>query len=180
MRILWRRIKRRVCRTLYYAFANRLPASTEKCGWLYKRVRYFFASRFVGQCGKNVNFEQGARFDSDIAIGDNSGVGIRCNVGGAVHIGDNVMMGPECILLSHNHRFDRLDIPMCQQGFSEEKPIRIGNDVWIGTRAIILPGVTLGDHSVIGAGAVVTKDVPAYAVVGGVPAKILKMRNARN
>ena len=56
----------------------------------------------------------------------------------------------------------------------------VGNDVWIGTRAIILPGVTVGDHSVVGAGAVVTKDVPPYAVVGGVPAKILKMRNAQS
>ena len=69
---------------------------------------------------------------------------------------------------------------MCQQGFSEEQPIHIGNDVWIGTRAIILSGVTVGDHSVVGAGAVVTKDVPPYAVVGGVPAKILKMRNAQS
>ena len=101
-------------------------------------------------------------------------------MGGSVTIGDHVMMGPECVLLSHNHRFDRLDIPMCQQGFSEEQPIHIGNDVWIGTRAIILPGVTVGDHSVVGAGAVVTKDVPPYAVVGGVPAKILKMRNAQS
>ena len=115
-----------------------------------------------------------------ITIGDFSGVGIDCNVGGSVTIGDHVMMGPECVLLSHNHRFDRLDIPMCQQGFSEEQPIHIGNDVWIGTRAIILPGVTVGDHSVVGAGAVVTKDVPPYAVVGGVPAKILKMRNAQS
>ena len=106
--------------------------------------------------------------------------GILQPTSGSVTIGDHVMMGPECVLLSHNHRFDRLDIPMCQQGFSEEQPIHIGNDVWIGTRAIILPGVTVGAHSVVGAGAVVTKDVPPYAVVGGVPAKILKMRNAQS
>ena len=99
-------------------------------------------------------------------------MGIDCNVGGSVTIGSYVMMGPECVLLSHNHRFDRLDIPMCQQGFSEEQPIHIGNDVWIGTRAIILPGVTVGDHSVVGAGAVVTKDVPPYAIVAGVPARV--------
>lgn len=170
------RVKRRLSRMLYYGFANHLPASTEKHGERYRKIRYFFASRFVKNCGKNVNFEHGARFDSDLSIGDGSGVGIRCSLGGSVRIGENVMMGPECVLLAHNHSFDRLDIPMCQQGFDEEKPVRIGNDVWIGTRVIILPGVTVGDHSVIGAGAVVTKDVPPWSVVGGVPAKILKMR----
>ena len=163
-----KKLKRAICRKLYYAFANKLPASTGRRGERYRRIRFFFASRFVKSC------------DSDLTIGDFSGVGIDCNVGGSVTIGDHVMMGPECVLLSHNHRFDRLDIPMCQQGFSEEQPIHIGNDVWIGTRAIILPGVTVGDHSVVGAGAVVTKDVPPYAVVGGVPAKILKMRNAQS
>lgn len=175
-----KKLKRAICRKLYYAFANKLPASTGRGGERYRRIRFFFASRFVKSCGRNVNFEHGAHFDSDLTIGDFSGVGIGCNVGGSVTIGDHVMMGPECVLLSHNHRFDRLDIPMCQQGFSEEQPIHIGNDVWIGTRAIILPGVTVGDHSVVGAGAVVTKDVPPYAVVGGVPAKILKMRNAQS
>ena len=166
MRLFLMRVKRWICRTLYYSFAMKLPASADRGGAL--------------PAHRNVNFEHGAHFDSDLTIGDFSGVGIDCNVGGSVTIGDHVMMGPECVLLSHNHRFDRLDIPMCQQGFSEEQPIHIGNDVWIGTRAIILPGVTVGDHSVVGAGAVVTKDVPPYAVVGGVPAKILKMRNAQS
>ncbi|MGN1026181.1 MAG: acyltransferase [Faecousia sp.] len=86
------------------------------------------------------------------------------------------MMGPECVFLPHNHRFDRADIPMNQQGFTEDTPIHIGSDVWIGTRVIVMPGVRIGDHSVIGAGAVVTKDVPDWAVVGGCPARILKMR----
>ena len=133
------------------------------------------ASRFVESCGSNVNFEHGARIDSDLRIGNNSGVGINC-VTVAMTIGDNVMMGPECIFLPHNHRFDRTDIPMIQQGFTEDKPIHIGSDVWIGTRVIVMPGVRIGDHSVIGAGAVVTKDVPDWAVVGGCPARVLKMR----
>jgi len=89
------------------------------------------------------------------------------------------MMGEECVIFHRNHRFDRLDIPMCQQGFTDGKPVSIGNDVWIGIRVTILPGVTIGDHSVIGAGAVVTKDVPEYAIVGGSPARILRMRNER-
>jgi maltose O-acetyltransferase len=65
---------------------------------------------------------------------------------------------------------------MCKQGFEEAKPVYIGDDVWIGGRVTILPGVHIGNGSVVGTGAVVTKDVPDYAVVGGVPAKVLKYR----
>lgn len=67
---------------------------------------------------------------------------------------------------------------MCQQGFTDSKPIVIGNDVWIGTRVIVMPGVHIGDHSIVGAGSIVTKDVPEWAIVGGSPAHILKMRKA--
>ena len=65
---------------------------------------------------------------------------------------------------------------MIEQGNDETKPVTIGNDVWIGRRVIILPGVTISDGCVIGAGAVVTKDMPAYSIVGGVPAKVIKSR----
>lgn len=78
--------------------------------------------------------------------------------------------------LSHNHEFSDTSTPMIQQGFTEERPVYIGNDVWIGDRVIILPGVHIGDHSVIGAGAVVTKDVSEWVVAAGNPAKVVKMR----
>ena len=168
--------KRFVFRKLYYGVGIHLPDSdTSK---LSMKIRAWLTKGFILSCGFNVNIEHGAKFDSDLSIGDNSGVGIDCRLGGGITIGDNVMMGPECIMLPHFHRNSRLDIPMCEQGFEEAKPIHIRNDIWIGTRVIIMPGVTVGDHSIIGAGAVVTKDVPEYAVVGGCPARILKMRNA--
>lgn len=85
------------------------------------------------------------------------------------------MMGTDVTIITRNHRFDRTDIPMMEQGFEEERPVYIGNDVWIGDRALILPGVHVGDGSIITAGAVVTKDVPPYSIVGGVPAR--KIRN---
>lgn len=69
-----------------------------------------------------------------------------------------------------------MDVPIRLQGDLPEQPIVIGDDVWIGTRVIILPDVVVGNHAVIAAGAVVSKDVPEYAVVGGVPAKIIKYR----
>lgn len=169
------KMKRAICYRLYYHFARHLPSSVESAPSM--KVRYILAKGFLQNCGENVNIEHGARFDQNLRIGNNSGIGVNCVCGGLLSVGDNVMMGPECVMLPHFHSFDRLDIPMCQQGFQESQPIRIGNDVWIGTRVIIMPGVVIGDHSIIGAGAVVTKDVPEYAIVGGCPAKIIRMRN---
>ena len=111
-----------------------------------------------------------------LEIGDNSGIGIRCEIYGPVKIGRDVMMGPDVVCYTSGHRFDRTDITMIEQGSSEPEPISIGNDVWIGRRVMIMPGVNIGDGCVIGAGAVVTKDIPPYSVVGGVPAKIIKSR----
>ena len=86
------------------------------------------------------------------------------------------MMGTDVTIITRNHRFDRTDIPMMEQGFEEERPVYIGNDVWIGDRALILPGVHIGDGSIIAAGAVVTKDVPPYSIVAGVPARKIRDR----
>lgn len=175
MGVLGKRVKRSLCRRLYYGIGICMKSSVQS-KWA-KRIRYWMASRFVENCGKNVNFECGAKFDPELSIGDNSGVGVNCVVSGRTFIGNDVMMGPDCIMYSYSHAHDRLDIPMDQQGFEEPTPIHIGNDVWIGARVIILPGVTVGDHVIIGAGSVVTKDIPDYALVGGVPAKIIRMRN---
>ncbi|MBN2181654.1 MAG: hypothetical protein JW715_07050 [Sedimentisphaerales bacterium] len=86
------------------------------------------------------------------------------------------MMGPEVIILTVSHKYDRTDIPMRRQGHNPPEPVTIGDDVWIGTRAIIMPGISIGDGAIIGAAAVVTKDVPAYAVVCGNPAQVIKYR----
>lgn len=86
------------------------------------------------------------------------------------------MMGQDCIILTQNHNWENLNIPIMEQGYEERKNVYIEDDVWIGARVTILPGVTVGAHSIIGAGAVVTKDVPEYVIVAGVPAKVIKMR----
>ena len=151
-----------------------LPISSHS--HLAKNVRAFWARRIAANCGKNINIEKHAHFTPELSIGDNSGVGIRCEMNGPVSIGKNVMMGPEVIVYTHNHVFSRIDIPMIQQGESETEPVFIDDDVWIGRRAMILPGVHIGQGSVIGAGAVVTKNIPEFSVAAGVPAKVVKTR----
>lgn len=86
------------------------------------------------------------------------------------------MMGEDCTIITRNHMHDRTDIPMNQQGFEAERPVTIGNDVWIGDRVTILPGVTIEDGCIIGAGAVVTRDIPAYSIAAGIPARVIKQR----
>ena len=165
--------KRSMFRLVYEGIAKHLPASESLCGRFTRRFRAMTAKGFISFCGEHVNIERGASISPLMKIGDNSGVGIRCVCSGDVTIGANVMMAPECIILTRNHAFDRTDIPMCQQGVEEEKPVVIGNDVWIGCRAIILPGVHIGNGVIVGAGAVVTKDVPEKCLVAGNPAKII-------
>lgn len=75
-------------------------------------------------------------------------------------------------MIARDHKTDRLDIPMIEQGFTKIQPIKIDDDVWIGDNVTILKGVHVHSHSVIAAGAVVTKDVPEYAIVGGCQLKL--------
>lgn len=160
-----------------YAVASRLPESFSHIQIGQKWIRGLCGKLILQKCGKGVNVEKGAVFPSCTELGDFSGIGIRAQISGKVTIGKNVMMGPDVCIYARNHAFDRLDIPMNRQGFAPERPVAIGDDVWIGARVIVLPGVKVGTGAILGAGAVVTKDVPAYAVVGGNPARILKMRS---
>lgn len=92
-----------------------------------------------------------------------------------VQLGDRCLVGPFCFITDHNHG-SKLGEPMADQPL-EGAPVKIGNDVWLGVGVSVLSGVTIGDGAVVAAGAVVTKDVPAGAIVGGVPAKFIKDRS---
>ncbi len=162
---------------LYKGIAKHLPLSDSKINMGGKAIRRFCAKRALPYCGKNVNIERGAQFAWDLRIGDNSGVGVNALIASHVTIGNDVMMGPDCMLFTSNHGMQSTQIPMWKQKSTEPDPILIGNDVWIGARVIILPGVTVGDGAVVGAGSVVTKDVPSYAIVAGNPAKLIRMRD---
>jgi len=142
-----------------------------------RHIRSFFASMFLAKSGVNIDIQKYTRFSHFCELGNNSGIGEGSRLYGKVLIGDDVMMGPQCWIYTQNHEFSYLDKPMRQQGPQREEPVVIGNDVWIGSRVTILPGVHVGNGVIIGAGAVVSKDVPDYAIVGGNPARILKYRN---
>ena len=109
----------------------------------------------------------------DVFIGDHTRIGIHCTIIGPVTIGNHVNLAQGIVVTALNHNFQDTTLRIDEQGISTS-PVIINDDVWIGANAVILPGVTIGKHAVIAAGAVVTKDVPDYCIVGGVPAKIIK------
>lgn len=172
-----KRISRAIGYVLYYFLARHLPCSGLPYSLGAKQIRKFCAKLMLDKCGKNVNIEHGAFFASgkNICIGNNSGIGLNCRLSGPLSIGNDVMMAPNVTIVTQNHEVSDTEIPMRLQTAPKKKVV-IGNDVWIGTNVVIMPGITIGNGCIIGAGAVVTKDVPDYAVVGGIPAKIIKYR----
>ena len=109
----------------------------------------------------------------DVIIGDYTRVGLHNTIIGPVTIGNHVNLAQGITVTALNHNFESPGSRIDEQGVST-KPVTIGNDIWIGANAVILPGVSIGDHSVVAAGAVVTKDVPPHSLVAGVPARIIK------
>jgi acetyltransferase-like isoleucine patch superfamily enzyme len=109
----------------------------------------------------------------DVVIGHHTRVGIHNTIIGPVTIGNHVNLAQGITVTALNHNFGNPELRIDEQGVST-KAVTIGDDVWIGANAVVLPGVNVGSHSVVAAGAVVTVDVPEHCVVAGVPAKIIK------
>ena len=109
----------------------------------------------------------------DVIIGDHTRIGLHNTIIGPVSIGNNVNLAQGITVTALNHNFGDATKRIDEQGVST-KPVVIGDDVWIGANVVVLPGVTIGSHCVVAAGAVVTKDVPDRTIVAGVPAKVIK------
>ena len=109
----------------------------------------------------------------DVVIGDHTRIGLHNTVIGPVTIGSHVNLAQGITVTALNHNFDKPGIRIDQQGITTRQ-IVIGDDVWIGAGAVILPGVTIGSHCVVAAGAVVTTDVPDGTLVAGIPAKTVR------
>ncbi len=166
---------------IYYAFATHLPSTSFPGGTFAQGLRVFLARKMLKQVGGGLRVARKADIASGarISLGDNCGLAQGLKVIGDVHVGNDLMLGPDVVLISYNHEYSDTNRPMRIQGASVSRPITIGDDVWIGMRAMIMPGVTIGSHSIIAAGSVVTRDVPEWAIVGGNTAKIIKYRTAK-
>jgi maltose O-acetyltransferase len=174
-----RKLFRKICLLFYYSIGCNLPDSNFIFGKVWKYARYLLVKNIFESCGKNVNVENNAHFRSgkQITIGENSGIGAWAELYGKIKIGNDVMMASHVSIITKNHRFEKRDIPMWRQGFEDECEVIIEDDVWIGTYVVILPGVTIGKGSIIAAGSVVTRNIEPFSIVGGVPAKKIRMRN---
>ena len=109
----------------------------------------------------------------DVIIGDHTRIGLHNTIIGPVDIGSHVNLAQGITVTALNHNFNDTDKRIDEQGVSTT-PVTIEDDVWVGANAVLLPGVTIGNHCVVAAGAVVTKDVPPHSLVAGVPAKVIK------
>jgi maltose O-acetyltransferase len=164
---------------VYYSFLRHLPSGSSLFfGKFFRFLRYQCCRHIFLECGSNVNVERGAYFASGsrLKIGDNSGLGIDCHVPGDIVIGRNVMMGPNCHIFGANHAFDRVDVPIIEQGFEAPKKTTIEDDVWIGRNVCFTPGRYVKRGSVIGAGCLLSKDYPEYSIIGGNPSRLIRSR----
>ena len=156
---------------LFIYFIRKTP---EKWG----KLRNYFVRKYIKSAGKNINIGRYCKIHKNTTIGDHSGVGFGCELPNGVTLGRHVMLGRDVLVFTQNHQTADTEIPMREQGMAPLKPVVIGDDVRIGARVCILPGVTIGQGAVIGACAVVSKDVPAYSVAVGNPARVVKKRKS--
>jgi acetyltransferase-like isoleucine patch superfamily enzyme len=131
--------------------------------------------------GERVQIEHGVHIkivmdEARIFLGAQTfvGFGSELDVAHELHIGHHVLIAPGCFITDHAHRH-AWGTPIAEQG-NDCRPVRIGDDVWLGAHAVVLPGVTIGDGAIVGAGAVVTRDVASRSMVAGVPARPIGQR----
>lgn len=184
--------------TLVAGVLNGVPGRT---GRMLRRM--FYRPRFaacgprlsIGEhseicCPQNVRLGDGIYLDrgfvlracdrATIVIGNdfgaNGNVRLIADCGGRIEIGDKVIIGPNVVIRAADHAMERIDVPIREQGHSAGT-IVIGNDVWIAANVVVLRGARIGDHAVIGAGSVVTGEIPSFAVAAGAPARVIRSRN---
>lgn len=169
---------RKLSLVFYYLIATHLPDANVPGGNFFSQIRVALIRQFLNKCGKHVKVSSQVWFGDgrDVEFGDYIQVNERCRLRN-VKIGSYVLIAPEVMILNLGHITTSLEMPMLIQGVRSYPQTIIENDVWIGARALIMPGVRIGKGAIVAAGSVVTKNVEPYHVVGGNPAKVIKRRD---
>lgn len=159
--------ERAYAKELLFEYNNLPPSKTDK--------RIALLSRLLGKIGNQCLIEQPFRCDYgyNIYLGENFYANMGCTIldEAPVTFGDNVLLAPHVGIYTAGHP---LDIARRNAGLEYAYPVKIGNNVWIGANVSILPGVTIGDNTVIGAGSIVSKDIPAGVLAVGNPCRVIK------
>ncbi|TWV12464.1 sugar O-acetyltransferase [Bacteroidaceae bacterium HV4-6-C5C] len=157
------------CKSICFEYNHTPPSNGER--------RNAIISKLFGKVGNNFLVEQPFYCDYgyNIEIGENLFINYNCVIldGAKVTFGDNVFIGPGCGFYTVEHP---LDVVQRNEGLEYAYSIAVGNNVWIGAQVVVLSGVTIGENTVIGAGSVVTKDIPANVIAAGNPCRILRRR----
>jgi acetyltransferase-like isoleucine patch superfamily enzyme len=152
---------------------------------LTQTVEHTIPRRSLGRVGPRVyiprdvsfRFPKNIEFGPDVTLGPGDRIWASANA--HVIISAHALLGPNVVVITANHTFGARDAPVGAQPQCE-RDVHIGEDVWVGANAVILPGVTIGSGAIVAAGAVVTADVDAFAIVGGVPARVIGTRGSKN
>ncbi|MBR3884167.1 MAG: sugar O-acetyltransferase [Bacteroidaceae bacterium] len=155
------------CKMLCHEYNNTLPTEQEKRKAI---IRKLFGKTKENFCIEPIFF---CDYGYNIEIGENFYMNVNCVIldGAKVTFGDNVFVAPGCGFYTAGHP---IGATLRNKGLEYAKPITIGNNVWIGAQVCVLPGVTIGDNCVIGAGSVVTKDIPSNVVAVGNPCHVIR------
>ena len=166
-------LKRNLCKFLLGSVGKILPLRRHPGGKIGNIIRCSITKGIIKNMGKYCIIEKGAEVMEDCIFGDGTSIGPHCMIGpGTIFKGYN-MMGPNVHIYTTGHRYSA----ECHrfEGMNPQKPVTIEEYVWIGYGVIILPGVTIGNHTIIGAGSVVTKDIPSGVVAAGNPCEVKKI-----
>lgn len=166
---------RKVAYLIYLLFLRNTPEDYRPYALFFPWLRNRFVSFYLKESGGKLRVKSGAEISPHCSVGAKSELGTRCMIQGGVQLGKDIIMGPDVKIYSRNHNYESLDIPIRDQGKTILET-RVGDDVWIGANVVITAGCKIGNHCIIAAGAVVTKDIEDYTIAGGVPAKPLKKR----
>jgi maltose O-acetyltransferase len=167
---------RKIKLLLYYLFFSKLPNSWWPGGRFFNKMRVACV-RSILPTGKNIKIQRSVYIGSgnNIVIGNNCQINELARLDNVV-IGNNVMIARESIILGKMHESNDVNVPMNEQGVKDVRQTIIEDDVWLGLRVVVMPGVTISKGTIIAAGAVVTKDTEPFSIYGGVPAKLIKRR----